>query len=241
MSDTLSKRELATRFRNSEDQPERHYFEEWATSVNRTPIRHALGRNVANHLQWQHQWTPSSQSFVDEPAIEYGEIVERDWDAIICDWGHTPLARAVPTHRTYIYADTGSYSLPSMPEISALTSTIQPSSEEYSVTRVELIDLLKDLAQEWYQYKKFLSATDDILQHWALQTIISIGKMASMRKHVIQFILGELENDKYHWVWVLPDIANESPSQQRDTITVAAKAWRMWGKENGYSVTAVLS
>ncbi len=89
--------------------------------------------------------------------------------------------------------------------------------------------IFKELADQWRNETRFLSAVDDIAMHPAYQRIIGMGQKA------VPLILRELQDRLDHWFWALESITGESPVPPEDAgrMQRMRDEWLEWGHSKG--------
>jgi len=89
------------------------------------------------------------------------------------------------------------------------------------------------LAERWEEETFFLSNSERINAHPALQEIISMGEP------IVPLILERMRAQGGHWFEALQQItgARPVPPESRGRIREMAQAWLDWGERNGYELT----
>ena len=89
----------------------------------------------------------------------------------------------------------------------------------------------EELADKWEEETFFLSNSDRINAHPALQEIISMGQP------MVPLILERMRVEKGHWFEALQQITGEDPVSPADYGKIAAmqNSWLKWGERNGYA------
>ena len=87
------------------------------------------------------------------------------------------------------------------------------------------------LAERWEEETFFLSNSERINAHPALQEIISMGQP------VVPLILESMRSQGGHWFEALQQITGADPVSPADYGNIAAmqNSWLQWGERNGYA------
>ena len=89
----------------------------------------------------------------------------------------------------------------------------------------------EELADKWEEETFFLSNSDRVNAHPALQEIISMGQP------MVPLILERMRVEKGHWFEALQQITGEDPVSPADYGNIAAmqNSWLEWGEDHGYA------
>ena len=109
-----------------------------------------------------------------------------------------------------------------------ITMSIVPTNQTSATESVKA--RFEDLASIWRAETAYVSSSNELVAHPALQEIIGMGPAA------IPLLLRELENRSSHWHRALRLItgADPVPAEDRGDLEKAAEAWLRWGREQGY-------
>jgi len=94
----------------------------------------------------------------------------------------------------------------------------------------EMAQRFQKLAQAWENDTINLSSVDEIVGDAAYQELVAMGEQ------IIPLVFEKMEGEPSLWFLLLSDITGENPVPARDRGDVAAmaRAWKRWGKRNGY-------
>ncbi len=89
----------------------------------------------------------------------------------------------------------------------------------------------QELADRWEEETFFLSNSEQVNAHPALQEIISIGQPA------VPLIMERMRFQGGHWFEALQQITGEDPVSPADYGNIAAmqNSWLQWGEDHGYA------
>lgn len=106
------------------------------------------------------------------------------------------------------------------PATTSLTPTVSKATEEKFIR----------LRDQWKAETAHVSSTTRLVLHPAYQAIIGMGP------DVVPLLLRELERRVDNWFWALHAVtqADPAPTDSQGDGQKMAKAWLVWGKEQGY-------
>jgi hypothetical protein len=111
-----------------------------------------------------------------------------------------------------------------------LTTTTKQKSESVARRKADIESTFRVLVSAWKSRKSHSSSIEEMSMDLAYQQIIGLGPNA------VPLLLRELEREPDHWFWALHAITRHDPVPRasRGKISEMAKAWIVWGKQQGY-------
>jgi hypothetical protein len=107
-------------------------------------------------------------------------------------------------------------------------SEVPPSTGKEQNLTEEFAATFQDLASQWREETKAISAIEETAMHPAYQRIIGMGPAA------IPHIMRALEHSPDNWFWALRAITGADPVQpdERGRMSAMGKAWIAWAHAN---------